>query len=113
MVVALTPEGMGTWSYFNSFDAGDEYSDFRVNTMPAEPLAPEVASTSADIMLALWDRQHVPGVVGFTSRVSCQKGPMGRALLAGYPRHEKGVGSSRLVLVLDPVFNILLLMIKC
>ena len=36
-----------------------QYSGFGVNTMSADALAPKVASASADMVLAVWDRQHV------------------------------------------------------
>ena len=48
------------WFNGNSSNAG--YGIFRllgVNTMPADALAPEVASASAGMVLAVYDRQHV------------------------------------------------------
>ena len=36
-----------------------EYSNFGVNIMPADALAPKVASASAGMVSTVWDRQHV------------------------------------------------------
>ena len=38
---------------------GTEYSGFGVNTMPADALAPQIASASAGMALAVCDGQYV------------------------------------------------------
>ena len=49
-----------SYCHINSSDAGDGIFRFwGVSTMPADALAPKVASASAGMLLAVYDRQHV------------------------------------------------------